>query len=53
MKPPNYRNANECTSCKHCKCTHSCGCCPLEYKCLKHNCDVYECSICDDFELEE
>lgn len=53
MKPPNYRDTDECTLCKHCKCTHSCGCCPSEYKCLKHDYVVSESFVCDDFELDE
>ncbi len=53
MKPLNYRDVDECIVCKHCTHTHPCGCCPPEYKCLKHNYVICEEMICDDFESDE
>lgn len=53
MRPPNYRETDECIACKYVVCTHSCGCCPPEYECSKHNYNVYYCHICDDFESSE
>jgi len=50
---PNYREANECMACKFCKCTHSCGCCPSEYKCIRYDHEVYEYMVCDSFEEDK
>ena len=52
MKPPTFRESDTCEGCTQCKCTHSCGCCPSEYKCIKHDYDLGSYPdqyICDDY----
>jgi len=53
--PPGFRDADSCCTCKHVKCTHSCGCCPQEHKCTLHDYDVGggDGWVCDDYVDED
>ena len=53
MKPPNFRDSENCTECKHVKCVHMCGCCPPEYVCTLYGdfpVGTGDDVLCDSFE---